>query len=241
MTLMNEYELKRCRNFDENYKIITDKINNAAIRSGRTADEVTLLAATKTVEPKVISYAFNQGLQYMGENRVQEFLSKEDELPEKMHKQFIGTLQTNKVKQIVGKVELIQSVDSIKLAREISKQSEKLGITTNVLVEINIGNEITKSGIEVERLDEILDELSKINAINVKGLMTLGPLGAENNKKIEIFEKMHKLFVDNRTKNCDNVSMDILSMGMSDDYDIAIECGSNMVRVGTALFGRRVY
>lgn len=241
MTLMNEYELKRCRNFDENYKIITDKISNAAIRSGRTADEVTLLAATKTVEPKVISYAFNQGLQYMGENRVQEFLSKEDELPEKMHKQFIGTLQTNKVKQIVGKVELIQSVDSIKLAREISKQSEKLGITTNVLVEINIGNEITKSGIEVERLDEILDELSKINAINVKGLMTLGPLGAENNKKIEIFEKMHKLFVDNRTKNCDNVSMDILSMGMSDDYDIAIECGSNMVRVGTALFGRRVY
>ena len=241
MTLMNEYELKRCRNFDENYKIITDKINNAAIRSGRTADEVTLLAATKTVEPKVISYAFNQGLQYMGENRVQEFLSKEDELPEKMHKQFIGTLQTNKVKQIVGKVELIQSVDSIKLAREISKQSEKLGITTNVLVEINIGNEITKSGIEVERLDEILEELSKINAINVKGLMTLGPLGAENNKKIEIFEKMHKLFVDNRTKNCDNVSMDILSMGMSDDYDIAIECGSNMVRVGTALFGRRVY
>lgn len=238
---MNEYELKRCRNFDENYKIITDKINNAAIRSGRTADEVTLLAATKTVEPKVISYAFNQGLQYMGENRVQEFLSKEDELPEKMHKQFIGTLQTNKVKQIVGKVELIQSVDSIKLAREISKQSEKLGITTNVLVEINIGNEITKSGIEVERLDEILEELSKINAINVKGLMTLGPLGAENNKKIEIFEKMHKLFVDNRTKNCDNVSMDILSMGMSDDYDIAIECGSNMVRVGTALFGRRVY
>lgn len=238
---MNEYELKRCRNFDENYKIITDKISNAAIRSGRTADEVTLLAATKTVEPKVISYAFNQGLQYMGENRVQEFLSKEDELPEKMHKQFIGTLQTNKVKQIVGKVELIQSVDSIKLAREISKQSEKLGITTNVLVEINIGNEITKSGIEVERLDEILDELSKINAINVKGLMTLGPLGAENNKKIEIFEKMHKLFVDNRTKNCDNVSMDILSMGMSDDYDIAIECGSNMVRVGTALFGRRVY
>ena len=238
---MNEYELKRCRNFDENYKIITDKISNAAIRSGRTADEVTLLAATKTVEPKVISYAFNQGLQYMGENRVQEFLSKEDELPEKMHKQFIGTLQTNKVKQIVGKVELIQSVDSIKLAREISKQSEKLGITTNVLVEINIGNEITKSGIEVERLDEILDELSKINAINVKGLMTLGPLGAENSKKIEIFEKMHKLFVDNRTKNCDNISMDILSMGMSDDYDIAIECGSNMVRVGTALFGRRVY
>lgn len=238
---MNEYELKRCRNFDENYKIIIDKINNAAIRSGRSADDITLLAATKTVEPKVISYAFEQGLQYMGENRVQEFLSKEDELPEKMHKQFIGTLQTNKVKQIVGKVELIQSVDSIKLAREISKQSEKIGITTDVLVEINIGNEITKSGIEVEQLDTIMEELSKINAINVKGLMTLGPLGAENNKKIEIFEKMHKLFVDNRTKNCDNISMDILSMGMSDDYDIAIECGSNMVRVGTALFGRRIY
>ena len=238
---MNEYELKRCRNFDENYKVIIDKINNAAIRSGRSADDITLLAATKTVEPKVISYAFEQGLRYMGENRVQEFLSKEEELPEKMHKQFIGTLQTNKVKQIVGKVELIQSVDSIKLAREISKQSEKLGITTDVLVEINIGNEITKSGIEVEQLDMILEEISKIDAINVKGLMTLGPLGAENSKKIEIFEKMHKLFVDNRTKNCDNISMDILSMGMSDDYDIAVECGSNMVRVGTALFGRRVY
>lgn len=238
---MNEYELKRCRNFDENYKVIIDKINNAAIRSGRSADDITLLAATKTVEPKVISYAFEQGLRYMGENRVQEFLSKEEELPEKMHKQFIGTLQTNKVKQIVGKVELIQSVDSIKLAREISKQSEKLGITTDVLVEINIGNEITKSGIEVEQLDMILEEISKIDAINVKGLMTLGPLGAENNKKIEIFEKMHKLFVDNRTKNCDNISMDILSMGMSDDFDLAVEYGSNMVRVGTALFGHRNY
>ena len=238
---MNEYELKRCKAFDENYKSVTERLNNAAVRSGRNPEEITLLAATKTVEPAVIAHAFEQGIEYMGENRVQEFLSKEDALPEKMHKQFIGTLQTNKVRQIVGKVELIQSVDSVKLAQEISKQSKLRGITTDVLVEINIGNEITKSGIEPDALCEFLDKLSQIDSIFVRGLMTLGPIGAVINKKIAIFTKMHKLFVDNRTKKGDNISMDILSMGMSDDFDIAVQCGSDMVRVGTALFGHRNY
>lgn len=238
---MNEYEIERCKAFDENYKSALSRLNTAAEKSGRKPEDITLLAATKTVEPAVIAHAFESGINYMGENRVQEFLSKEAELPDKMHKQFIGTLQTNKVRQIVGKVELIQSVDSIKLAKEISRQSKMRGITTDVLVEINIGNEISKSGIEQEELGEFLGELAEIDSIFVRGLMTLGPVGAETSKKISIFTKMNKLFVDNRAKKADNISMDILSMGMSDDFDLAVECGSNMVRVGTALFGRRNY
>ena len=238
---MNEYEIGRCKVFDENYKKVLERLNCAVQKAGKSLDNVTLLAATKTVEPAVITHAFNSGIKYMGENRVQEFLSKEDELPQDMHKQFIGTLQTNKVKQIVGKVELIQSVDSIKLANEISRQSIMRNITTDVLVEINIGNEWTKSGIDVNELDNFLEELAKISNIKVKGLMTLGPVGAEIPKKIEIFTKMHKLFVDNRAKKSDNIFMDILSMGMSDDFDLAVEHGSNMVRVGTALFGHRNY
>lgn len=238
---MNECEIERCKVFDENYKNVLDRLNCAAQKAGKSIDDITLLAATKTVEPAVITHAFNSGIKYMGENRVQEFLSKEDELPEDMHKQFIGTLQTNKVKQIVGKVELIQSVDSIKLANEISKQSKLRDITTDVLVEINIGNEWTKSGIQADELESFLEEISKIDNIKVKGLMTLGPVGAEIPKKIEIFTKMHKLFVDNGAKKRDNISMDILSMGMSDDFDLAVEYGSNMVRVGTALFGHRNY
>ena len=239
--ILQQNLIDKFNNFDENYKYILDKINESAIKSGRKFDDITLLAATKTVESEVICHAFNQGLNYMGENRVQEFLSKENDLPEKMHKQFIGTLQTNKVKQIVGKVEMIQSVDSVKLAREISRQSIMRGISTDILIEINIGNEITKSGIDFDDFNSFLEEISKIEAINVRGLMTLGPVGAEKSKKIEIFEKMNKLFVDNKAKKVDNISMDYLSMGMSDDFDIAIEHGSNMVRVGSALFGQRIY
>ncbi|MBQ4156458.1 MAG: YggS family pyridoxal phosphate-dependent enzyme [Clostridia bacterium] len=229
------------KNFDENFKIINEKINEVAISVGKSFDDVTLLAATKTVPVEVINYSFSQGIKYMGENRVQEFLSKEEQLDKGFHRHFIGTLQTNKVKQIVGKVELIQSVDSIKLAKEISKHSINKGITSNVLIEINIGNEDAKSGICKENLNEILAEISGIEGIKVKGLMTLGPLFQSNLQKSKFFDEMYKLFVDNRAKIYDNISMDILSMGMSDDYDIAIKCGANMVRVGSALFGKRNY
>ncbi len=227
--------------FDENYKHICEKINDATVSVGKKYDDVTLLAATKTVPVEVINYSFHKGIKYMGENRVQEFLSKEDALEKDFHRQFIGTLQTNKVKQIVGKVELIQSVDSIKLAREISKHSVNKEICSDVLVEINIGNEEAKSGIDKFQLDELLGEISELKGIRVKGLMTLGPLFLDNLQKSKFFDEMYKLFIDNRAKIYDNISMDILSMGMSDDYDIAIKCGANMVRVGSALFGKRNY
>ena len=229
------------KNFDENYKYVCEKMNDAAISVGKNFEDITLLAATKTVPVEVINYSFHKGIKYMGENRVQEFLSKEDALEKDFHRQFIGTLQTNKVKQIVGKVELIQSVDSIKLAKEISKHSLNKGINSNVLVEINIGNEDAKSGIDKFQLDELLGRISELEGVSVKGLMTLGPLFQTNLQKSKFFDEMYKLFVDNRAKIYDNISMDILSMGMSDDYDIAIKCGANMVRVGSALFGKRNY
>ncbi len=227
--------------FDENYKIILEKIDDAANSVSRKSEDITLLAATKTVDVQTINYAYSQGLRYMGENRVQEFLSKEQALESGFHRQFIGTLQTNKVKQIVGKVELIQSVDSIKLAKEINKQSAARGIVSDVLVEINIGNEQSKSGIDKENLGEILSEISTFDNIYVKGLMTLGPLYQTTLQKSKFFDEMYKLFIDNTTKIYDNISMDILSMGMSDDFHLAIKCGANMVRVGSALFGKRNY
>lgn len=238
---MDEYLANRMRIFDENYKIILDRLNEAAIKSGRTLNDVTLLAATKTVEVEVINHAFESGLTVMGENRVQEFLSKEPFLNEKMHRQLIGTLQRNKVRQIVGKVELIQSVDSIKLAKEIDRQSKMNDLTSDVLIEINIAGEESKSGLNPEILPEFLDEISQFSNIKVKGLMTLGPISENAQKKSEIFDKMQKLFIDNSVKKVDNITMDILSMGMSSDYDIAVLHGANMVRVGSALFGARNY
>lgn len=238
---MDEYLKHRMECFDENYKTVLDKINEAAVKSGRNVDDITLLAATKTVEVEVINHAYEQGLRYMGENRVQEFLSKEEMLNSGFHRQLIGTLQRNKARQIVGKVELIQSVDSVKLAEEIARQSVMRNIVSDVLVEVNIAGELSKSGIEPERVPELLAEISEIDGIRVKGLMTLGPVGENAQKKAEIFDKMQKLFIDNSTKKVDNISMDILSMGMSADYDIAVMHGATMVRVGSSLFGARVY
>ena len=229
------------KNFDENYSRVCEKISEAATSVGKSFDDITLLAATKTVPVEVINYSYTKGIKYMGENRVQEFLSKEEQLDKGFHRQFIGTLQTNKVKQIVGRVELIQSVDSLKLAKEISKQSVNKGIVSDILVEINIGDEQAKSGINKSALNELLSEISNLEGVFVRGLMTLGPIFENNTQKSHFFEEMYKLFIDNSAKIYDNISMDILSMGMSNDYDLAIKCGANMVRVGSALYGKRIY
>lgn len=225
--------------FNENYKYIKERIAVAAMDSGRKAEDITLLAATKTVSVEVINHAISQGLDYIGENRVQEFLSKYDSLSP-VHKHFIGHLQTNKVKDIVGKVELIHSVDSLHLAKEISKKSEKLGITTDVLLEINIGNEESKSGFRFDEAYDAVCSVAELSNIHVKGLMTIPPVDVDGSN-IKYFQKMHNLFIDISTKNIDNSSMEILSMGMSDDYEDAIREGATLVRVGTALFGRRNY
>lgn len=155
--------------------------------------------------------------------------------------QFIGHLQTNKVRQIVGKVDLIQSVDSVKLAKEISKQSIKNNINTDVLIEVNIGEEESKSGVQADKLYELIDEIKDFENISIKGLMCIPPICDSPQKNLKFFDKMNNIFIDISGKNIDNISMDILSMGMSADYYEAILCGANMVRIGSSLFGARDY
>lgn len=225
-----------------NYDFINEKIAEAAMKAGKTRDDITFLSATKTVEPEYINYAISLGLSYIGENKVQELLSKYAQYNlENCSLQFIGHLQSNKVRQIVGKVDLIQSIDSMKLAKEVSKCSLKNNITSDILVEVNIGKEENKSGVMPEMLEELVEEISTLPAVNVKGLMTIPPICEKKDEIRRYFEKMNRLFLDISSKKLDNVSMDILSMGMSSDYYEAILEGANMVRIGSALFGNRIY
>lgn len=225
--------------FNENYKIIEEKITEAALKVGKKREDIILLAATKTVSPEVINHAIKSGINYIGENRVQEFLSKENELLKDAHRHFIGHLQTNKVKDIIGKVEMIESVHSEKLAGVIGKLSKDKGIVTDILLEVNIGNEQSKSGFLEDEVAFYVEKISRIEGIYIKGLMAIPPICQEKTEISAFFEKMNKLFIDIRDKKMDNVSMEYLSMGMSDDFYEAILAGSNIVRLGTALFGRR--
>ena len=226
--------------FDQNYKEITDNIARAAQKSGRQYEDITLLAATKTVDIDVINHAIESGIKFIGENRVQEFLSKYESY-NPVHKHFIGHLQTNKVRDIIDKVELIHSVDSYRLAEEISKQAVKRGKTVDILLEINIGDEQSKSGFSYDEAETAVQKIALLDGIKIKGLMAIPPICEKQEQNRPYFAKMKKLFIDIGSKKIDNSSMDILSMGMSDDYETAIEEGANMVRLGTALFGRRNY
>lgn len=226
--------------FDENYSRIKEKIKSSAEKSGRKEEDIILLAATKTVDVDVINHAIKSGVEYIGENRVQELLLKNEfYLP--VHKHFIGHLQTNKVKDIIDKVELIESVDSVRLAKEISKQAQKRDKAMDILLEVNIGKEESKSGFKAEEIEEAVAEIADIKGIKIKGLMAIPPICEEESKLRQYFYEMRKLFVDIGAKKIDNSSMDILSMGMSEDFAVAIEEGANLVRIGTALFGRRNY
>lgn len=226
--------------FDLNYQGVLKRLKGAAEKSGRDISEITLLAATKTVDADTINYAIEKGITHIGENRVQELISKHG-LLKPAHSHFIGHLQTNKVKDIIDKVEMIESVDSIRLANEISKQAQKRGIIMDVLLEINIGGEESKSGFAPEDTEKAVGEVAKLDGIRVKGLMTIPPATDLPEESRKYFREMYKLFIDIRGKNIDNSSMSVLSMGMSNDFDIAVEEGANLVRVGTSLFGRRIY
>ncbi len=226
--------------FDENYAEIKKNIEKAALDSGKNPNDIILLAATKTVDVDRINYAIGKGIDYIGENKVQEFLSKRQDYSP-CHKHFIGHLQTNKVKDIVPFVELIHSVDSYHLAKEISKESKKLSKVTDILLEVNIGEEESKSGFKKDELLDNLMEISKLEGVFVKGLMAIPPMCHQKDGNIKYFKEMYKLFIDIRGKNIDNSGMEILSMGMSDDYEAAIREGATMVRIGTALFGKRNY
>ena len=226
--------------FDLNYERVLDRLQSAAEKSGRDKEEITLLAATKTVDADTINYAIEKGITHIGENRVQELLSKYN-LLRPTHSHFIGHLQTNKVKDIIDKVEMIESVDSLRLANEISKQALKSGITMDILLEVNIGGEQSKSGFAPEDLEKAVLEIAKFPSIKVKGLMAIPPATDLPEESRKYFRKMYKLFIDIRDKKIDNSNMSVLSMGMSNDFDIAAEEGATLVRVGTSLFGRRVY
>lgn len=233
---------KSLADVEYNYKLINERIAQAAQKVGKKREDITFLAATKTVDPDTINYAVSLGLDHIGENRVQELLSKYDRYNlDECSLQFIGHLQTNKVRQIVDKVDLIQSVDSLKLAKEIASQSIKRNKTTDILVEVNIGREENKSGVFPENLEELLCQISEIEGISVKGLMTIPPICENSHKISKYFHNMHNIFIDISEKKLDNISMTILSMGMSADYYEAILEGANMVRVGSSLFGERIY
>ena len=232
----------RLKSVEDNYKKIKSRIEESAIKAGRNPNDVRLMAVTKTVESVYINRVLDLGADLIGENRVQEYLGKKDELHlEGVEKHLIGHLQTNKVKQIVGEVDMIESVDSVKLAKEISRVSAIKGVETNVLVEVNVGKEESKSGIFIEQLEELLAEISLMSCIKVKGLMTIPPI-CDNQCEIDkYFSTMYQSFIDIKSKKLDNISMDILSMGMSGDYESAVANGSNIVRVGSAIFGARKY
>lgn len=227
---------------EENYKRVLDSVNEAAVKAGRNTDDVRLMAVTKTVETPYINRTIELGADLIGENRVQEYLGKKDELHlDGVEKHLIGRLQTNKVKYIVGEVDMIESVDSLKLAQEISKQSVKHGVVTPVLVEVNIGKEESKSGIFIEQLHDLLCEIATLEAVKVKGLMTIPPICDSESEVRKYFESMHQSFIDIKDEKIDNIDMEILSMGMSGDFEAAVAEGSNIVRVGSAIFGARHY
>ena len=228
------------KEFDRNLDEITERLNAALSKTAKTKEDIILLAATKTVDADTINYAISKGIDYIGENKVQELLSKIDDIVP-CHRHFIGHLQTNKVKDIIDKVEMIQSVDSLKLAKEISKQAVKYNLQMEILLEVNIGDEDSKWGFKPQDTENAVREIAKLPNLKIKGLMAIPPICEDAEENRPYFQKMKKLFVDIGAKNIDNSSMDILSMGMSDDFDIAVEEGANLVRVGTALFGRRIY
>lgn len=224
----------------ENLDLINEKITIAAEKSGRKREDVLLLAVSKTVDVPRIKEAVDLGLVDLGENKPQEINWKYFEI-ENVRWHQIGHLQTNKVKYIIDKVCLIHSVDSLKLAEEISKRAKAKDITMYVLVEINIAGEEAKSGVPLSEAEELAVEISKLDNIRVKGLMTVAPFVENPEDNREYFKQMKKLFVDIKEKNYNNIDMQYLSMGMTNDYEIAVEEGANIVRIGTGLFGARDY
>lgn len=238
-SLINDYG--EHRDVLDNLQMIRENIADACARCHRNPEEITLMAVTKTVAAERINPVLDAGIRCIGENRVQEFLEKRDALHlAGVQKHLIGHLQTNKVSRIVGQVDMIQSVDSIKVASAISEASLKIGCVTDILVEINIGNEASKSGIKVSETSRFLEQISAFHGVSVKGLMTIPPISHSEQEKRHFFSEMHKVFIDIRGKNIDNMNMSVLSMGMSDDYVEAILEGSTLVRIGSALFGKRV-
>ena len=227
---------------EDNLKRVQEEIAETAIKNGRNPDEIKLMAVTKTVCPELINHAIDCGVDLIGENKVQEILLKKDELHlENCKLHLIGHLQSNKVKKIIGIADMIQSVDSFELASQISRRSEENGIVTDILLEVNIGEDDCKFGYSAQETEEALMKIAPLNGVRVRGMMTVAPNFKDSAKNQSVFANMHKLFIDIGAKKIDNIYMDILSMGMSGDFKEAIAEGSTLVRVGSAIFGDRKY
>lgn len=225
----------------ENIRQVEENIKDACMRSGRDVSEVTLIAVSKTKPYTAIEEALPTGVRDFGENKVQELCDKYEILPKDIKWHMIGHLQRNKVKYLVGKVSLIHSVDSIRLAEQIEKEFAKANEIANILIEVNMAKEESKFGITSEETENLIREISKLPHIRIKGLMTIAPYTDNPETNRIYFSNMKKLAVDIENKNIDNVSMSVLSMGMTGDYQVAIEEGATLVRVGTGIFGERNY
>jgi len=227
--------------FKKNLEVIEENICNACKKAGRSRDEVTLIAVSKTKPVEDLQAVYDLNIRDFGENKVQELRDKIEVMPNDMKWHMIGHLQRNKVKYIIGKVELIHSVDSLRLAEEISKQAKKNNVNADILVEVNIGDEDSKFGISTDEVIELVKDIAKLENISIKGLMCVAPYVVDSEENRPLFHKIKDLSVDIMSENIDNVSMSILSMGMSNDYQVAIEEGATMVRIGSNLFGKRDY
>lgn len=225
----------------DNIKIVTENIRTSAKAAGREAGTVTLIAVSKTKPAAMLEEAYACGCRDFGENKVQELMDKYEVMPKDIRWHMIGHLQRNKVKYIVGKVALIHSVDSLRLAEEISREAMKKEIEVNILIEVNIAKEDSKFGTTTEEAIQLVRSIAKLSNIKIKGLMTIAPYveNAEDNR--QYFIKLNQLSVDMMKENIDNVNMDVLSMGMTGDYQVAVSEGATLVRVGTGIFGERQY
>ena len=225
----------------DNLAQVEENIEKACKKAGRDRSEVTLIAVSKTKPVSMLQEIYDENIRHFGENKVQELCDKIEQLPEDIHWHMIGHLQRNKVKYIVGKVDLIYSVDTYRLAEEINIQAKKKNVIVPILVEVNIAEEESKFGISKEDAILLVEEISHLENVRIKGLMTIAPYVENPEDNRQYFQKIKQLSVDITNKNIDNVSMEILSMGMTGDYMVAIEEGATMVRVGTGIFGERNY
>ena len=235
-------ETKSYETIAANVAAVRENMRQAALQAGRDPEEITLVAATKVQTSQTIRNAIQAGITVCGENRVQELVAHlEDDAYAGARVHFIGHLQTNKVKFVVGKVDMIESIDSQRLMDAVEKQAAKVGVVQDILLEVNIGGEAAKRGVDPDALPQLLETAAACAHIRVRGLMAIPPVAETSDGNHAYFTKMHELFVDIGRKKYDNVSMDFLSMGMSGDFEDAIATGANMVRVGSSIFGARDY
>ena len=225
----------------ENLAEVEAKICAACERAGRKREEVTLIAVSKTKPVEMLEACMENGITVFGENKVQELCGKYEVLPKNLHWHMIGHLQRNKVKYLTDKVDLIHSVDSLRLAEAISEDAVKKGVNVNILIEVNVAEEDSKFGLKTEETEKLVREIASLPNVSIQGLMTIAPYTAVPEDNRPIFRTLKQLSVDIDSKNIDNVSMNVLSMGMTGDYEVAIEEGATFVRVGTGIFGERDY